>query len=309
MNFKMILAALVALTTATAAQADPKLKIGCTTTTDCSSAMVAVDEGIFKRLGVDAEMVVIGINSNIPAALLSDSIQIGGPTSPTFLQAVDGGLDLVAVAGASVMHESTGNHTAAAYARNGVDIKQPKDFVGKKVGAPGFGAFLHVMFVKWLSDNGVDPKSVNFVEVSIPTQGDALKSGSIDVGLTGEPWVTRMNNAGVGKVASYYVTELKRTEPVIFYAASRAWAEKNPELVKKFREAIAEGAKIVNSDHEKAAQAISKFTKQPLDIVRANKVSYQQPEIKGNDFAWYVDFMTKMKLLQGNVDLTKLVLK
>jgi NitT/TauT family transport system substrate-binding protein len=309
MNFKTTAAALMALTIATAAEAQQKLQIGCTTTTDCSSAMVAVDEGIFKRLGVDAEMVVIGINSNIPAALLSNSIQIGGPTSPTFLQAVDGGLDIVAVAGASVMHESTGNHTAAAYARTGVDIKEPKDFVGKKVGAPGLGAFLHVMFVKWLSDKGVDPKSVNFVEVSIPTQSDALKSGAIDVGLTGEPWVTRMNNAGVGKVASYYVTELKRTEPVIFYAASRAWAEKNPELIKKFREAVAEGAKIVNSDHEKATLAVSKFTKQPLEIVRANKVSYQKPEIKGSDFAWYVDFMTKMKLLQGNVDLTKVVLK
>jgi len=35
--------------------------------------------------------------------------------------------------------------------RNGITIKEPKDFVGKKVGAPGLGAFLHVLFVKcWL---------------------------------------------------------------------------------------------------------------------------------------------------------------
>ena len=92
-----------------AAQAQQKLQIGCTATGDCASAMVAIDEGIFKRLGLEAEMVLIGLNSNIPAALLSNSIQIGGPTSSVFLQAADGGLDLVAVGGASVMNERTAN--------------------------------------------------------------------------------------------------------------------------------------------------------------------------------------------------------
>src|SRR3954449_6243099 len=101
----------MALTGTAFAQA--KIQIGCTATTDCASAMVAVDEGIFKKHGLDAEMILIGINSNIPAAILSNSIQIGGPTSTVFLQAADGGLDLVAVAGASIMNKSS-NDTIAA---------------------------------------------------------------------------------------------------------------------------------------------------------------------------------------------------
>ena len=91
MNYRAIVAALATLTAVTTAQAQQKLQIGCTATSDCASAMIAIDEGIFKKLGVDAEMVLIGINSNIPAALLSNSIQIGGPTTPVFLQAADGG--------------------------------------------------------------------------------------------------------------------------------------------------------------------------------------------------------------------------
>ena len=202
--------------------------------------MVAVDEGIFKKHGLDAEMVLIGINSNIPAAIVSNSIQIGGPTSTVFLQAADGGLDLVAIAGASIMNPSS-NVNIAAFARNGITIKEPKDFVGKKVGAPGLGAFLHVLFVKWLVEKGVDPKSVNFVEVTFPTMADIIKSGGVDVVLTAEPFVTRMINAGLGTVAARYGAELARTEPIIFYAAARDWAEKNPDTIKKFRDAIAEG--------------------------------------------------------------------
>jgi NitT/TauT family transport system substrate-binding protein len=308
MKLRTLAASLCAMLLASGAQAQQKLQIGCTATGDCASAMVAIDEGIFKRLGLDAEMVLIGINSNIPAALLSNSIQIGGPTTPVFLQAADGGLDLVAVAGASIMNERTSALTSVV-GRTGVTLKEPKDFAGKKVGAPGLGAFLYVLFVKWLSDKGVDPKSVNFVEVSFPTMNDILKSGAVDAVVTGEPFATRMANAGTGTVAFRYVSELSRTEPVIIYAASRDWAEKNPEVIKKFREGIAEGAKIVNSDHEKAWASISKFTKQPLDILKMYPPSFSEPALKQQDFVWWVDVMKQQKLMQNNADLTKLILK
>src|SRR4030088_542847 len=87
--------AVVALLLAHGAQAQTKIQLGCTATSDCASAMVGVDEGIFKRHGLDVEMVLIGINSNIPAAILSNSIQIGGANTTVFPPAAAGwrGLD------------------------------------------------------------------------------------------------------------------------------------------------------------------------------------------------------------------------
>lgn len=300
-------ATFAALTLPGAAQAQ-KIQVGCTATSDCASAMIAVDEGIFKKHGLDVEMVLIGINSNIPAAILSNSIQIGGPTSTVFLQAADGGLDLVAVAGASRMSPPT-NANITAFVRNGITISSPNDFVGKKVGAPGLGAFLHVLFVKWLVEKGVDPKKVNFVEVTFPTMLDTVKSGSVDAVLTGEPFVTRMLNAGVGQVGARYAADLNRTEPVIFYATSREWAQKNAETLKKFRAAVAEGAKIVNEDREKASVAISKFTKQPIELVKLNPPNYSEPELKPEQLGWWIDIMSSQKMLQSKLDLNKLIVK
>jgi NitT/TauT family transport system substrate-binding protein len=297
-----------AISIAAPAFAQTKLQIGCTATTDCASAMIAVDEGIFKKHGLDAEMTLIGINSNIPAAILSGSIQIGGPTSTVFLQAADGGLDLVAVAGASIMSPvSNGNITA--FVRNGVTIKEPKDFVGKKVGAPGLGAFLHVLFVKWLVEKGVDPKSVNFVEVTFPTMPDIIKSGGVDAVLTAEPFVTRMLNAGIGTVGARYALELNRTEPIIFYAASREWAEKNSATIKKFRDSIAEAAVIVNTDRDKASASIAKFTKQSLELVKSTGANQSEPALKAEQLAWWIDIMASQKMLQTKLDLNRLMLK
>jgi NitT/TauT family transport system substrate-binding protein len=305
---KFLAAALAAILAAGPVHAQTKVQIGCTATSDCASAIVAVDEGIFKKHGLDAEMVLIGINSNIPAAILSNSIQVGGPTSTVFLQAADGGLDLVALAGASMMNPAS-NGNIAAFVRSGITINEPKDFVGKKVGAPGLGAFLHVLFVKWLVEKGVDPKGVNFVEVTFPTMADIIKSGSVDVVLTAEPFITRMTNAGLGTVGARYGAELARTEPIIFYAAARDWAEKNPDAIKKFRDAITEGAAIVNTDRDKASSSIAKFTKQPIELVKATPPNQSEPNLKADQLAWWIDVMSSQKMLQTKLDLNKLILK
>jgi NitT/TauT family transport system substrate-binding protein len=213
----------------------------------------------------------------------------------------------VAVSGASVMNPVS-NQAIAAFVRNGVTIKEPKDFVGKKVGAPGLGAFLHVLFVKWLVEKGVDPKGVNFVEVTFPTMADIIKSGGVDAVLTAEPFVTRMLNAGIGTVAARYGADLARTEPIIFYAASRDWAEKNSDTIQKFRAAIAEAAIIVNSDRDKASAAISKFTKQPLELVKATPPNQSEPVLKPEQLAWWIDVMSSQNMLQSKLDLKKLIL-
>jgi NitT/TauT family transport system substrate-binding protein len=292
--------------------AQTKIQVGCTATTDCASAMVAVDQGIFAKHGLDAQMVLVGINSNIPAAIVSNSIQFGGPTASVFLQAVDGGLDLVGVAGASSM-DPIADQLVAAMARTGSNIKEPKDFIGKKVGAPGIGAFLQVLFVKWLTEKGVDPKQVNFVEVTFPTMNDTLKSGAVDAVLTAGAFIDRIKDAGNGYVAARYEAELARTDPIILYATTRDFADKNPEVIKNFRAAIAEGAAIVNADRTNPQDpitndSIAKFTKLPIALVKANKASLSTPDLKPAQMNWWLDVMKQQGLLQTQVDPQKIVL-
>ncbi|WP_283810331.1 ABC transporter substrate-binding protein [Bradyrhizobium guangdongense] len=144
--------------------------------------------------------------------------------------------------------------------------------------------------------------------MTFPTMADIIKSGGVDAVLTAEPFVTRMTNAGLGSVGARYANDLARTDPIIFYAASREWAEKNAAAVKKFREAIAEAAVIVNGDREKASAAIAKFTKQPLDLVKATPPNQAEPNLKPGNLVWWIDVMTTQKMLQSKLDPSKLVL-
>ena len=146
------------------------------------------------------------------------------------------------------------NGAVAAVARNGVTIKDAKDFVGKKVGAPGIGAFLHVLFRKWLIDKGVDPKSVNFVEVTFPTMSDALKSGRGR--RRADRRAVRLAHQGGGgrrgRGALRCRTRAHRADH--FLCRRRAPSpRRTPRSIKAFRDAIEEAAPIVNSDREKAS--------------------------------------------------------
>ncbi len=293
---------------ASGAAAQTKISIGCTATTDCASAAVAVQEGLFKKHGLDVTMTLIGINSTIPAALLSDSLQIGGPTPPTFLQAVDGGLDLVAVAGASSTAPSTVD-TVAVVATPSSGIAEPKDFEGKKVGTPGIGAFLQVLFSKWLISNGVDPKKVNFVEVGFPTMNDALKSNAVDAVITAEPIMSRILASGTGKAVGYFLEKLPERRPQILYAATRAWADANPDALAAFRAAIEEGAKITNEDPEKGRKAISEFTKIPMDVLSKQKLTTSDPKIEQEQLDWWINTMNEQNMLQGTPDTATLIQK
>ena len=78
-----------------------KVAIGYPTSSDFLPALVAKEKGFFEKQGIDAVMTRVPLINNIPAAMMSGDLQIGAATPPTFLQAVDGGLDLLLIASAA----------------------------------------------------------------------------------------------------------------------------------------------------------------------------------------------------------------
>ena len=134
------------------ALAEPvKVAIGYPPATDFLAAYVAADQGIFAKHNIEPKMVKIPVVNNIPSAIVAGSIQIGMTTVPTLLQADDGGLNLVLVAGAA---RHTKEHPfISLLVRNGVKYTKPSDMIGHKVGVPGINSVIDVMFRKWLINN------------------------------------------------------------------------------------------------------------------------------------------------------------
>lgn len=289
------------------AQGPTKIVFGYTAVTDFASVFIAKEEGYFGKRGLDVEAKFIPLNSTIPAAIQSDSLQMGGPTPSVFLQSVDGGLDHVVVAGGGVTDKRLTGFGLVARAGSG--IRSAQDCVGKRIGVPGLGAFLHVTFRGWLKQSGVDYGKVNFVEAAFPQHADLLRGGSLDAVVTADPFMSRITESGAGYVASYYATFLPDGQPTIVYAARRDWVAKNAEAAKAFREAIQEAAAFIRQPKNEAAvrTAIGKYIKLPPEVIAKMQISPPGPLVNERQLAYWVDLMNEQKMLKAKPEIARLV--
>ena len=289
-----------------AARADTPLGIGFTTP-DSVSAFAAKDQGYFAKAGIAARLDYIAMNSNVPAALVSNSLQVGSVTTTVFLQAVDNGIDLVALCGAT----SIGPENANSYAvmvRNGVAYEKPQDLVGKRVAVPGFGAIMNVLFVEWLRSQGVDPAKVPLVEATFVAMPDLLKAGNVDAVLSIDPFTSRIAGMGVGRFATSFVSTMPRSIPGLIYVALRDWTSANTALAHAARAAITQGAAFANANPDAARAMIGTYTKIPAPVLEHMHVPVSTPDLDADSFAWMIGVMQAQGLLHSTIDQKKLVL-
>jgi len=286
-----------------------KIVYGYTAVTDFASVFVAASEGYFAKRNLDVELKFIPLNSTIPAALQSDSLQIGGPTPSVFLQAVDGGLDLVVLAGGGLTSKTMTGFGLVARAGSG--IRTPQDCVGKKIGVPGLGAFLHVTFRAWLKQSGVDYRKVTFVEASFPQHADLLRGGSIDAVVTADPFMSRITESGAGYVASYYSTFLAEGNHTIYHAAKREWVQKNPAAAKAFRESVQEGAAFMQQpkNTEQVRAIIGKYIKLPPEVLAKIQISPPGPLVSEKQLDYWVAMMKDQEMLKSQINVATLLAK
>jgi NitT/TauT family transport system substrate-binding protein len=290
---------------AQAAAAQTKIVVGYTATADFASGFIALDQGLFKQRGLDVEFKLVPLNSQLPAAVQSGSITLGGTTVSVLLQAVDGGLEHVAVAGSGVTWK--GQDSFGAVMRADLPYGKPEDFVGKKVGAPGIGAFLQVLFRNWLLDNGVDYKKVTFIEVGFPQMADVLKGGNVDAVVTGEPVMGRIVAGGIGKQVTGFTDNLKGELPIIVYSATRKWAEANPAALKAFQEAIAEAAAIANKDQAAVRASVANYIKMPPEVIAGMKLGRWQAAVTDTGIAGWIDIMKRQDMLRTSIDAKSVI--
>lgn len=290
----LVAAALLAPAPAPAATT---VTLGYVAGNDFTPAFVAKDQGFFQKHGLDVTLTRLTVITTAPQGLLANSLQISGVTGPLFINAVGGGLDLVAIGG---MTRNAKNAPAISLvARTGASLKSAADFRGKKIGVPGLNSFADLVLHKWFRDNKVDPSGITFVETAFPQMSDLLKSGQLDAVAVVDPIRARIVGSGVGYKVADYVTDVRENVPVIFWAASRAWAAKNPAAVKGFHEAIAEAVEWM-AKHPAEAKA----TEQKYLTV----TSPAFPAFDQNISAADLRFFTELAPQQKPLDAGKLIL-
>jgi NitT/TauT family transport system substrate-binding protein len=291
------------------AQAATQVVVSYTATADFGAAFIAKEQGFFAKRGLDVTLQSVPVAPNVPAALMSNSVQIGGTTPSVLLQAVDSGLDLVAVAGGGTFDLKGSPAPIGIAVRSGLAVRGGADLVGKKIAVPGFGAAIHVLTRRWLMAQGVDPKQVTFVEVGVPQMPDVLKGGSVDAVAVPEPFLARIVQAGIGTAVPSFAASLPDGVSTVLYTATRQWAAQNRAAVVAFREALAEGAQFAATQREAALQDFGKYIRVPAPILKAMPYPHFEPVLQDEQLRFWSDTMRTQDMLRRQTPLSTTLLK
>ena len=289
------------------AGAATKIRVMYTAVSGYSSAYIAKDQGFFEKRGLDVELILAPQGGAIVEGLISGSAEIGTPTPTVFLQAVDSGLDTVAIAATNAFPERS---QSGVLARTEENIHSPKDLIGKKVGVPGINGLLDVVFRQWLADKGIDTKKVTYLEASFPQMSDMLRAGTVDAVVAVDPFYSRIIAQKTGYLVDNYTSVLPDGTIASVYAATAKWAGAHGDAVKAFQGALAEASAFSkNEANTKAVQdSIARYTKLPSAVVASLPIPNLVAQIKPSDLDFWIGVMKQRDMLNGSPDPAKVVI-
>jgi NitT/TauT family transport system substrate-binding protein len=303
---RSIFLAVIACVVATAATPQTtKIAIGTTPLADVMPAFVAKSKGFFEKRNLDVGFNIIPLNPTIPAALMAKSIQVGAPNAAVFIQAVDGGLDLQLIAGSTVTPSMGAG--IAYVTRADVAYDGPKSLEGKKIIIPGMGSSVDVLFRKWLADQGIDEKKVNFVEIASAQTNDTLVGKTVDGAVVVEPFLTRVQQSGAGKIGVRFMDGLADRKLGIAYVATREWIGANKAAAKAFSDAIDEAIAFADANQQEARKLVQPYLNLPQQVIDALPFPVMDNKLTPESIAFWIDVMKQQNRLKGAPKASDLV--
>jgi ABC-type nitrate/sulfonate/bicarbonate transport system substrate-binding protein len=155
---------------------------------------------------------------------------------------------------ASLSRESTKGFATTYLVLNNSPIKSIKDLKGKKIGINALNSSAHLWAKVVVESAGLNPdRDVTFVPISFPAQGEALRSGLIDVGVFPQPFYSaEQSEGGVRQLFTSKDAIPFDEELMLVIASPAALRDKAPAVRAYLKDLVA--ATDYYDDHSKDAR-------------------------------------------------------
>ena len=233
-----------------------------------SGIWIAHEEGLFKKNGLDVELLHIPSSSLIIQTILAGEVAISYVDGRNTIQSNLTGSDVVLIAGV------TNRFPFAFMARP--EFKRISDLRGKRIGVTRVGSSTHTVTLYVLNQAGLKPGDYEIVPLGeVPNILIALAAGRIDAGPLSAPTTIRARKAGLVDLA----TPAKDGPEYVSIAvgATRAYIRANVEIVRRFMRAYAEAVHLFKSNKPIALKTLQKYTRvTDLEILEETHKEYRE---------------------------------
>jgi NitT/TauT family transport system substrate-binding protein len=253
------------------ALAQGPVRINWTAVTGAQSGMfMAQQEGLFKKHGLEVELIHIPSSSRGIQAILAGEIAFSFMDGSNAAQANLKGANLALVAGA------TNRQVFSLMAKP--EFKRITDLRGKKIGITRVGSSTHTSALFALGSAGLRTNDYQLLPLlEVPNIYTALAAGQIDAGVMSPPTNARAKRSGflelmnVAKEGPEFVS--------VAVGTSRSYIKANEDVVRRVVRAYADGVQMFKSNKAAALRMIQK------------QLKVSDPEIQEDTYTQFRDYL------------------
>jgi NitT/TauT family transport system substrate-binding protein len=243
------------------AVAQDKMRMGLSSVSALHSAMwIAEQKGLFRKHGIDAEIIVTGQGGAAGiSALLANDIQMVSSAGDALVNAALHGGETVMIAG--VINKGLQRIMVRP------EIKTQADLKGKRVGVTRIGAVSHSVLLMILRRWNMSSTDVQIMQVgSSPNMLASLDKGGLDAGVITIPSMFVAEDRGYKVLLDLADTDIFYLQTMV--ATTRSYVRSNRDKVLRFLKGYLEGLAYFKQNRRESLEVVKKKLRLSADQER-----------------------------------------
>ena len=228
-----------------------RLRVGVSSFTPINAALwIGEEKGLFKKYGIDSEVVLIGgASAGGVSSLIAGDVQFLGGGGGGVINAGLGGADVIMIG--SIVNKGVQRVMARS------ELKRPEDLRGKRIGVTRLGAASHLVLLIMLRGWNMNPNDVQTIQVgSSPAMMAALEKGGIDAAVLTEPTFFFAEDQGYRTLADLADMDIYYLHSMI--DTTRTYLRTHRDLALRFMKGYVEGIAYFKKNRKESIEVLAK---------------------------------------------------
>lgn len=282
------------------------VKVGVIPIIDVAPIYLGQQKGFFSSRNIELTMEAGQGGAAIVPGVVSGQFQFGFSNVTSLMIAQTKNVPITVVANGVASTGQPGKDFGAVVVKKNSPIKTAADLVGKKVSVNTLKNIGDTVTRESVRKAGGDGTNVDFVEMPFPNMQAALEKGDIDAAWVVEPSLSAIKAAGGREVASTYVDAAPNLTVAAYFASEKLVAD-DPDLVKRFTEAINESLAYADAHPDEVRGVLGSYTKIDQALVAKLVLPKWPTEINRPSVETLAELGSQDGIFEGSPDLEKLL--
>ncbi len=165
---------------------------------------------------------------------------------------------------------------------------------------------IHVATLYWAQQEGIDPDSIEGVQVPPPATVEQFTAGQVEAAEALEPFASALIGQGNVSIGDPFAA-IGLPLATNFWVANGQWAADNPDALAAFQQSLEQAQAFVESNETEARAILQGYTGMPDPVAANVSLPTFNLEIRTEDLDRWVEVLVSLGEFEGEIDVNELV--